>query len=219
MKAAATPPVALTKQLVFILCLFPALLLWWNFRHDLLGTDPVAAVQQESGRWALNFLLLTLCISPLRALTQLHWLLRLRRTLGLFAFFYAALHLAAFAGLAHAFHAYDMLRAIDRQPLIIAGLIALVLLLPLAATSNRYAIARLGGRRWQELHRAIYPAALLACLHFLGMREVDALPLPLSYSVFLGILLWWRIQERRRKAQPAALSVTKPVRFYRQERK
>ncbi len=219
MNAAATPPVALAKSLVFIFGLIPALLLWWNFRHDLLGADPIAAAQQESGRWALNFLLLTLCVSPLRTLTQLHWLLRLRRMLGLFAFFYAALHLWTFAGLDHAFRAYAMLRAIDRQTLIIAGPVALVLLLPLAATSNHYAIARLGGRRWQELHRAIYPAALLACLHFLGMRELAELPLPLSYSVFLGILLWWRIQERRRKAQPPAQSVTKPVHFYRQERK
>lgn len=86
MNAAATPPVALAKSLVFIFGLIPALLLWWNFRHDLLGADPIAAAQQESGRWALNFLLLTLCVSPLRTLTQLHWLLRLRRMLGLFAF-------------------------------------------------------------------------------------------------------------------------------------
>lgn len=93
MNAAATPPVALAKSLVFIFGLIPALLLWWNFRHDLLGADPIATAQQESGRWALNFLLLTLCVSPLRTLTQLHWLLRLRRMLGLFAFFYATLHL------------------------------------------------------------------------------------------------------------------------------
>lgn len=223
MRAAVSPPVTLLKLIVFSLSLVPALLLWWNFQHDLLGSEPIEAVQQTSGRWALNFLLITLCISPLRALTRQHWLLRLRRMLGLFAFAYASLHLWAFAGLANGFVAYDMLREIARAPLIIAGLIAFVLLVPLAATSSNYAVQRLGGRRWQELQRAVYPAALLACLHFLGMSDVADLPVPLSYGVFLGLLLWWRIQERQRKAQPtsgaAAPAAAKPIQFYRQRPK
>lgn len=109
MNAAATP-VALAGTArfhFFFFGLIPALpAVGVNFRHDLLGADPIATAQQESGRWALNFLLLTLCVSPLRTLTQLHWLLRLRRMLGLFAFFYAALHLWTFAGLDHAFRAW-----------------------------------------------------------------------------------------------------------------
>ncbi|WP_415036393.1 sulfite oxidase heme-binding subunit YedZ [Azonexus sp.] len=224
MKTAATPPLALAKCLVFCLSLLPACLLWWDFEHNLLGSEPIEAVQGNSGRWALHFLLLALCISPLRALTQLHWLQRLRRMLGLFAFFYACLHLLAFAGLNNDFSILSMLQDIRREPMILAGLLAFVLLIPLAATSSNYAVHRLGGRRWQELQRNIYPISILACLHFLGQTAVADWPLPLAYSVFLGLLLWWRIQERRRKAQaesaiatPAA--TTKPIQFYRQRPK
>jgi sulfoxide reductase heme-binding subunit YedZ len=144
--------------------------------------------------------LLTLCISPLRALTGQHWLLRLRRMFGLFTFAYASVHFLAFIGFAHDFSLHAMARDILKRPFISIGLAAFVLLIPLALTSNAMAIRTLGGKKWQELHRSIYLIAILACLHFLWQSKLDELAQPLAYAVVTGLLLWWRIQNRKQRA-------------------
>lgn len=208
-------PIGPARVGLFAACLLPALWLAWQSWHGQLGSDPVQAAQRLTGTWTLSLLLLTLCISPLRALTQLHWLLRLRRTLGLFTFFYATLHGLCYLGLAHDFAVDAIIRDIFKHPYVGLGLAAFVLLVPLAATSNQWAIRRLGGRRWQDLHRSIYPIAILGCLHYLWLSKLSELAWPLSYSVALGVLLWWRIQERRRKAVPVPkFRQAQPLKFF-----
>jgi len=205
------------KSTLFLICLLPlGRLLWANHSGDF-GPDPEAFVQDWTGIWTFNFLLLTLCVSPLRALTQLHWLLRLRRMLGLFTFFYALLHLFSFIGFNHEFASDEIARDILKRPFVIVGFAAFVLLIPLAATSNPWAIRRLGGRKWQELHRNIYLIGVLGAIHYLWQSKAEELLWPIAYTVVLGALLAWRIRQRQRKATPApTLQTTKPLRFFKQ---
>lgn len=206
------------KVLLFLLCLIPAVHLCWLAWSGNLGTEPVEFVQRRTGFWTLNLLLLTLCVTPLRAMTQLHWLLRLRRMLGLFCFFYALLHLLSFIGLDHAFSLDAIARDIVKRPFVSAGLAALLLLVPLALTSNQWAIRRLGGRKWQELHRNIYLAGILAIIHYFWLTKLSAFYWPLAYGIALAVLLGWRIHERRRKAIPAPrFTETKPLKFFKQK--
>ena len=197
-----TPPVARLKLALFLLALLPlGRLLWAAWTGDF-GPNPVEFVQRWTGTWTLNFLLLTLCISPLRVWTQWHWLLRLRRMLGLFTFFYATLHFLSFIGFDHSFDVDAIARDIFKRPFVTVGFAAFVLLIPLAATSNQWAIRKLGGRRWQELHRSVYAIGLLAVLHYSWMVKAD-ISRPLAYAAVLGVLLglrvWWRVQERNRQ--------------------
>ena len=209
---------ALIKATLFLLCLLPlGRLLWAAYSGDF-GPNPVEFVQRWTGSWTFNLLLLTLCVSPLRALTQQHWLLRLRRMLGLFTFFYAVLHLLAFIGFDHDFAVDAIARDIFKRPFVSAGFAAFLLLIPLAATSNQWAMRKLGGRKWQELHRSIYLIGILACVHYFWLIKVTALLWPLAYAVALAILLGWRIRERRRKAIPVPkFQNTKPLRFFKQK--
>lgn len=173
-------------------------------------------MQRWTGSWTFNFLLLTLCVTPLRAWTGWHWLLRLRRMLGLFAFFYGALHLLAYLGFDHAFVVDAIARDVFKQPFVIAGFAAFALMVPLAATSNAWSIRRLGGRRWQELHRSIYLIAIIACVHYFWLAEAGQLPWPLAYAVAVAFLLGWRVRERRRKALPVLVQEqpAAPLRFF-----
>lgn len=208
-------PVPAIKTLIFIGGLLPAAWLGWQLHNNALGPEPIEALQAFTGTWTLNFLLLTLCVSPARAITGQHWLLRLRRMLGLFAFAYGLLHLYGFIGYDHGFDVNAIARDVLRRPFVTIGFAALVLMIPLAATSNAAAIRRLGGRRWQEVHRNIYLIAILGCVHLLWQSKPEELPTALSYAVFLGLLLWWRIQERRRKATPVPDQRVQAVKFYR----
>lgn len=213
--SSARIPVNAFKALLFVASLLPATWIGWQLRHNGLGPEPSETLQAFTGTWTLNFLLLTLCISPARALTGQHWLLRLRRMLGLFAFAYALLHLFSFIGYDHGFDLTAIARDVLKRPFIAVGLAALLLMVPLAATSNATAIRRLGGRKWQELHRNIYLIAILGCVHLLWQSKPEELPATLSYAVFLGLLLWWRVQERRRKATPMPDQRVQAVKFYR----
>ncbi|MFV5214683.1 sulfite oxidase heme-binding subunit YedZ [Azonexus caeni] len=213
--SSARIPVNAFKALLFVASLLPAAWIGWQLRHNGLGPEPSETLQALTGTWTLNFLLLTLCISPARALTGQHWLLRLRRMLGLFAFAYALLHLFSFIGYDHGFDLTAIARDVLKRPFIAVGLAALLLMVPLAATSNATAIRRLGGRKWQELHRNIYLIAILGCVHLLWQSKPEELPATLSYAVFLGLLLWWRVQERRRKATPMPDQRVQAVKFYR----
>lgn len=201
-----------------MLALLPAGRLIWAFWIDDFGPNPVEFVQRWTGIWTFNLLLLTLCISPLRAITQLHWLLRLRRMLGLFSFFYATLHFLSFIGFDHAFAVDEIARDIFKRPFVSVGFAAFVLLIPLAATSNQWAIRRLGGRRWQELQRSVYLIAILAAVHYFWLVKATALLWPIAYSAALAVLLAWRIKEHRRKATPAPTrqNTVKPLHFFKQ---
>ena len=178
------------KPVVFIASLIPfAWLLCGAFGWlDLsLGADPVKKLEHECGKWALNFLLITLLVTPLRQLTGLTHLPRLRRMLGLFAFFYAVLHVTVYLPLDLEFNFRELLGDIAKRPYITIGFTALVLLIPLAVTSTNKMMRRLG-RRWQKLHRLIYVIAVLGVWHFYWQvkRDVRA---PLIYAGILALLL------------------------------
>lgn len=190
------------KAALFLLCLTPAFLLWRGLETDSLGANPIEALTRSTGEWTLRFLLITLMVTPLRKFTGWHWILRLRRMLGLFAFAYATAHLATYVWLDQFFDWEGIARDILKRPFITVGFAALVLMLPLAATSSNFAIRRLGGRRWQALHRAIYPIVLLGCVHFWWLVKKDV-TWPLIYTVIavalLGLRAWWRELERRKQ--------------------
>ena len=208
----------LIKATLFAVCLMPfGRLLWAAYTGDF-GTNPVEFVQRRTGTWTFNLLLITLCVTPLRAMTQWHWLLRLRRMLGLFCFFYATLHFLSFIGFDHAFSIDEIARDIFKRPFVTVGFAAFLLLIPLAATSNNWAVRQLGGRKWQELHRNIYLISILACVHYFWLTKASALLWPLAYAIAVAFLLSWRIRERKRKAIPVPqFQSTKPLKFFKQK--
>ena len=177
------------KPLVFGLALLPALYLAWVVWAHTLGANPIEAITRYLGDWALRFLLITLSISTLRRL--LHWaqLLKLRRMLGLFAFFYASLHLLSYIGLEQFFDWTEIGLDILERPFITAGVLAFLGKIPLALTSTKAAMRRLG-KQWQRLHYLIYPLTGLALLHFWWLADSKARSTePLIYSVIFALLL------------------------------
>lgn len=197
--------------------LLPLALLLWAFQQHALGDEPIKFVEGRTGLWTFNFLLLTLCISPLRAITQWHWLLRLRRLLGLLTFLYATLHFLSFIGLAHDFSLDAIARGVMRQSFASIGFVAFLLLIPLAATSNPWALRAVGGKQWRELHRNIYLIGILACVHYFWLSKPEDILWPIAYSGALAALLAWRIRERRRQAIPLpAQARAKPLRYFKQ---
>ena len=183
--------IRILKILAFLLCLGPLALLVWKGFSDLLGANPVDVVTRTTGRWTLIFLLLTLSITPLRKLLRLPWLIRFRRMLGLFAFSYGTLHLTTYIWLDKFFDVPAMLHDIVKRPFITAGMTAWTLMLPLALTSTAGWIRRLGGKRWQNLHRMVYLAAIAAVTHFIWLVKAD-LQRPLIYTAILSVLLLFR---------------------------
>ena len=197
------------KPLCFLLCLLPFGLLVWRILTEALGPNPVETVVHFTGSWALRLLLVTLAVTPLRRLAGLPWLLRFRRMLGLFAFFYAVLHFSAYLLLDRALVWEDILKDLTERPYIVVGFIALILLIPLAVTSTRGWVRRLG-RRWQSLHRAVYVIAVLGVLHFLWLVKADTLE-PLIDGAVLAVLLafrvpWASLVGRWRLALPSRLA-------------
>jgi sulfoxide reductase heme-binding subunit YedZ len=188
------------KPVAFALCLLPFAWLVAAAFGDRLGANPAEALERALGIWTLRFLCIVLAITPLRVLTRTPQLARFRRMAGLFVFFYAVLHLLAYAWFDMGFEWGDILRDIPKRPFILVGQLALLLLLLMAATSWNRAIRWLGGRRWQALHRSVYAVAGLAVLHFFWMRagkhnfaEVEV------YAAILGGLLGWRMWHRWRR--------------------
>lgn len=196
----------LVKAIVFVACLIPAAYYAHGLATDGLGANPIETVTRGFGTWALNFIAITLCVTPIRRFMGVSWILRLRRMLGLFAFFYAAMHLATYLWLDQFFDWTAIAKDILKRPFITVGMAAFILLVPLALTSNQVSIRRLGGRRWQQLHRAVYAIALLAVLHYFWMVKLD-LRTPLLYGgaimVLLGMRVWWRRQEWHRQRRTA----------------
>ena len=201
-KTPSAAQLAAIKTALFALCLVPLAYYVRRWFDDALGANPIEAITRASGEWTLRFLLITLAVTPLRKLTGLNWLLRLRRMLGLFAFFYASLHFTTYIWLDQFFDLQSIARDIMKRPFVTVGFAAFVLLVPLAVTSNNYAIRRLGGRRWQSLHRSVYAIGILAIVHYWWLVKADILE-PMIYGLILAALLgmrgWWRELERRRQ--------------------
>jgi sulfoxide reductase heme-binding subunit YedZ len=208
------------KPLVFLLCLAPAA---WVAAGIIalqsgdgssaaalaLGANPVEKVQDTLGIWGLRLLLVTLAITPLRVIGGWPRLQLFRRMLGLFAFFYVSLHFLWYLFVDQAFDWRQLAGDVVKRPYITAGFAALVILVPLAATSTRGAMRRLG-RRWQKLHRLVYVAALLGCVHFWWQVKADVRE-PLVYAAILALLLGWRVYDRqRRKLGAASRSAARP---------
>ena len=190
----------MNRNQVLLACLLPFAWLVAAAFGDRLGANPAEALERALGIWTLRFLCIVLAITPLRVLTRTPQLARFRRMAGLFVFFYAVLHLLAYAWFDMGFEWGDILRDIPKRPFILVGQLALLLLLLMAATSWNRAIRWLGGRRWQALHRSVYAVAGLAVLHFFWMRagkhnfaEVEV------YAAILGGLLGWRMWHRWRR--------------------
>ena len=190
------------KAALFALCLLPLLRLGWGAWHDSLGANPIEFVTRSLGTWTLNFLLITLSVTPLRKLSGLVWLTRLRRMLGLFVFFYVLLHLSSYLWFDQFFDWTAIAKDILKRPFITVGMAAFTLLVPLAATSSNAMVRRLGGRQWQSLHRSVYVIGMLAVTHYWWMVKLDT-TLPALYAallaILLGIRLFWRYQEMRRQ--------------------
>ncbi|QJQ05920.1 sulfoxide reductase heme-binding subunit YedZ [Undibacterium piscinae] len=158
------------KWVLFILALLPFLRLVAFTYLDKLGANPVEFITRNTGDWTLYFLCITLAMTPLRKLLQWHWIIRLRRMLGLYVFFYAFLHFMTFLWFDHFFELDEMFSDVLKRPFIAVGFSAFVLLIPLALTSSNAMIKRLGGKRWQRLHRLIYLIAPLGVLHYFWMK-------------------------------------------------
>ncbi|MEX2272543.1 MAG: protein-methionine-sulfoxide reductase heme-binding subunit MsrQ [Vicinamibacterales bacterium] len=186
------------KALTFVACLVPAASLAWRaFGSGDLGVNPIETLTHQTGQWALRLLLITLAITPLRRLSGWNRAIAFRRMLGLFAFFYAILHLSIWVVFDHYFKVSTMVEDVVKRPFITAGSIALLLMVPLALTSTTWAIRRLG-RRWQQMHRLIYVSATAAVLHFIWKEKV-IINETLMYAGILAVLLGIRVVFALRK--------------------
>lgn len=188
------------KPLVFLLALGPFAWLFYGAYADALGANPAETLIRSTGDWTLRMLCVSLAVTPLRQFSGLHALARLRRMFGLFTFFYGLLHFLAFAWLDMGFDLAAIVKDIGKRPFILVGSAALLLMLPLAATSFNRAIQALGAKRWQTLHKAVYGVALLALLHFFWMRagKNDFAEWSI-YAGVLSLLLGWRVRQALRR--------------------
>ncbi len=191
---------------VFVLALMPLASVILAGFQGRLGANPIETISRSSGDWTLYFLCFTLAITPLRQLTGQHWLLKLRRMLGLFTFFYASLHFLCFIWFDHFFDPAAIWKDVLKRPFITVGFIAYLLLLPLAATSSDAMVRRLG-RQWARLHRLVYLVAVLAILHFWWMRAgKNDFAEPLLFGAIIALLLGTRLLLRWRAARALARS-------------
>jgi methionine sulfoxide reductase heme-binding subunit len=193
------------KALVFLLALAPfGKLVWLTASEQLV--EPLQYITRATGDWTLYFLCITLAVTPLRKLSKWNWVLKLRRMLGLYAFFYGLLHFTTFLWFDHFFDVQEMLKDVVKRPFITVGFIAFVLLIPLAVTSTNAMVKRLGGKRWLWLHRLVYLIAPLGVLHYWWMKAAkNDLGQPLLFLVIVAALLalrvWWSVAPAKAGAQ------------------
>ena len=194
---------SLVKPLLFAASLGPLAWLSLGAWQGSLGANPIEAITRATGVWTLRFMLVTLAVTPARWLTGLNEVVRLRRMLGLFAFFYGSLHLLTYLWLDQFFDWAAIAKDVVKRPFITAGFSAYVLLVPLAITSTAGMIRRLGGRRWRRLHRLAYVTAALGVVHYWWLVKLDTLP-PRNYGILLAALLLIRVWVafKRRRAVP-----------------
>ncbi len=197
-----TLPILLVKRLVFLAALTPAFALGYGAYTGDLTANPVEYLIRETGYWALALLTLSLAVTPLRRLTGWNEAIKLRRMLGLFAFFYAVFHLLTWVGLVSFFDVPTMIEDVLERPFITVGMATFLILLALALTSTTAAIRRMG-RRWQQLHRLVYVAAVGAVIHFWWLVKADVSE-PRQWAVavlaVLGFRVWWALRGKRARA-------------------
>ena len=201
-----------TKAVVFALCLVPLGLLIWRAIQGDLTANPINFIEHRTGDWTLRFLVITLAVSPLRKILRLPQLIRFRRMLGLYAFFYGCLHFSSWFGLDLFFDLRDIGKEIAKRPFITVGFAAFVLMIPLAFTSTAASIRRLGGKRWAMLHRLIYVSAIGGVIHYYWLVKSDKHK-PLEYGFLVVLLLAWRIGSWLiHRSRPAPAAATPPRR-------
>jgi sulfoxide reductase heme-binding subunit YedZ len=195
-------PVRLAKPLVFAACLWPFARLAYAVVNDpiSLGANPAETIEHVTGDWCLQFLLITLAVTPVRRLMGWNWVIRFRRMLGLFAFFYGVMHLACYVAFDQYFDWLAILKDIVKRPFITVGFAGLLLMLPLAVTSTKGWIRRMGAESWNRLHNLIYPVAVLGVVHYWWLVKRD-ITWPVIYAAILAVLLAWRLW---RRSQPSA---------------
>lgn len=217
-KQPTTNQISRIKAAIFVACLIPLALIVWRALTGRLTANPIEDITHHTGWWTLTFLMITLSVTPLRRWFDLPWLLRYRRMLGLFAFFYASMHFSIWLVLDQFFDWDAMLKDIVKRPYITVGFSALVLLIPLAVTSTNAMVRRLGAKRWQALHRLVYAIATLGVLHFWWLVKKDIRE-PLAFAIVLALLLGVRVYYLRSKRADPALrnSATEAARSARGE--
>lgn len=205
--------ITLVKAVLFLAALLPAARLFLFALTDRLGANPIEFITRSTGDWTLYFLCLTLLVTPLRRLSSWNWLIKLRRMLGLFAFFYACLHFTTFLWFDHFFDVDEMLHDVAKRPFITVGFSAFLLLIPLAVTSTNGMVRRLGGRRWQLLHRTVYVIAPLGILHFWWMKAgKHDFAQPILFGTIVALLLlsrvYWNLAQGRVQKRAATPTPT-----------
>jgi len=193
---------------IFIACLLPLGRLGWGAYTQNLGANPIEKITHTTGDWTLSLLLVTLSVTPLRKLLGVPALIKFRRMLGLFAFFYACLHFTTYIWLDKFFNFHEMLVDVAKRKFITVGFTAFVLLIPLALTSTKGWIRRLGGKRWQALHRLIYVSAIAGVIHYLWLVKAD-IRKPLEYGAVLALLLGYRVVLRIRPRKRGDISAAR----------
>lgn len=184
-----------TKALVFLLCVAPLLWAGWRAWNQDLTANPIEFLTHFTGDWTIRLIVATLAVTPLRKLLHLPDLIRFRRMIGLFAFFYGCLHFTTYIWLDKDFDVQEMIRDVAKRPFITAGFTAFVCMLPLALTSTAGWIRRLGGKRWQSLHRLVYLSGIAAVVHYYWLVKSD-IRLPVLYGSLVGLLLAYRLLTR-----------------------
>ncbi len=192
------------KPLIWALCLSPVAYLGWLAWKQDLTANPIERITHFTGDWTLRLVIITLAITPLRKLLRQPDLIRFRRLIGLFAFFYACLHFLTYVVLDHFFDFGEMARDVLKRPYITAGFTAFVLLIPLAVTSTTGWIRRLGGRRWRNLHRLIYFTAIAGVIHYYWLVKSD-IRLPVFYACLVALELGVRVVMRKSVRKPATV--------------
>ncbi len=196
------------KPVLFVLGLLPFAWLFYGALTDHLGANPAEYLERSTGDWTLRFLCLTLAVTPLRVMAGLPTLARFRRMLGLFTYFYVALHFLSYSWFDEAFDLAEIGKDIAKRPFILVGFACFLLLTPLAVTSFNRAVKALGARRWQALHKAVYVIAPLAILHFFWMRAAKHNFAEVAvYAAILGVLLGWRVREWMLKRRGAGMTL------------
>ena len=199
------------KPLLFVLCLCPTFWLAWRAWNQDLTANPIEFITHFTGDWTIRFIVFTLAVSPLRKVLHLPDLIRFRRMIGLFAFFYGFLHFSTYIGVDKFFDFHEIWGDVAKRPYITMGFTAFVLMIPLALTSTAGWIRRLGGKRWQTLHRFIYGTAIAGVIHYYWLVKSDVRK-PLMYAAFVGVLLAFRAGAWLLARKPAPMTLRTPVR-------
>lgn len=200
-----------TKLVVFAVCLVPFGILAWRFYQQDLGPNPLEFITHFTGDWTIRLIAATLAITPLRKLLGMPDLIRFRRMIGLYAFFYGCLHFLTYLYFDKLFDFHEIVKDVAKRPFITAGFAAFLFMVPLAITSTTGWIRRLGGKRWQRLHRLVYLSGIAAVVHYYWLVKSDV-RLPLLYGAIIGALLLYRVAAKLRFQRATSPAQMRPAR-------